>query len=92
MTEQEKRENTIYKMVIAMYGYLYTDLPSYYEIVKDIRSGRYSDLARLYDVGYREKEEVRKETASEIVNWLIECGEILIARNIAKVFGVEVKE
>ena len=61
MTEQEKREQAIYKMVIDMYGDLYTSLPSYYEVVKDIRNGRYSDLAKLYDAGWRKQEDTEND-------------------------------
>ena len=94
MTEQEKREKAIAKMIKD------SDFDGTFEFVTEeqfadiVRKGGYRDFARVYDAGYRKADEVRKETAKEIADWLDnnvyrikEFREFIKRR-----FGVEVKE
>ena len=46
------------------------------------------DLAKVQYL----KDEIRKEMAKEIVSWLLDCGKVDVAHNIADEFGVEVEE
>ena len=65
MTEQEKREKAIEEMVRDYYGDM--DCISSEMIQEAIREGGYVNITSLYDKGYRKAEEVRKETAKEIL-------------------------
>lgn len=91
MTEQEVRENAIYKMVIVAYDHILKS-KSYYDIVKDIRCGRYSEFEKLYDAGYRKDGEVINKTLERLCH---EYGDALKAykdtredRTISDVFGI----
>lgn len=106
MTEQEKREKAIAKMVKDSEPHETDVTVEQYAHIVSI--GGFKDFARAYDAGYRKEEEVRKETAleysnriDEIVTWCIsnKIGDDFdyeyfsnCIRNLKKDFGVEVEE
>ncbi len=94
MTEQEKRELAIARMIKDSEPHE-TDvtIEQYIDIV---RRGGFQSFVRAYDAGYRKEEEVQKETAKAILKefWGLKWGQSELDNvciRLAEKFGAEVE-